>query len=123
MRLMILTMMLLSIGFFAFYWAYSLGNKHAQTAPPVKKRGFFSRKPKETASPVSQPLLLTQLVDFQTELLNRNFAEAKLKLEDMHDLTDSYKREWKHALNERDESAIKKMTVVIDDLKTVLKRD
>lgn len=123
MRLMILAMMLLTMGFLAFYWAYSLGNKHAQTAPIVKKRGFFSRKVKEKASPVAQPLLLTQLVDFQTELLNRNFAEASLKLADMNDLTESYKREWKHALNERDETAIKKMTVVIDDLKTVLKRD
>lgn len=84
---------------------------------------MFSRKSKSQKAPVAQPLLLNQLVDLQTELLNRNFAEASLKLGEMHDLTDSYKRDWKTALDNRDEGAIQKMTQVIDDLKVVLRRD
>ena len=66
---------------------------------------------------------MTQLVDFQSDLLNRNYAEAGLKLEEMRELTDTYRSEWKHALLDRDELAIKKMTVVIDDLKRVLQSD
>lgn len=123
MRLMILTLIMLSIGFFAFYWAYSLGNRHAQEKPVAKKRWFFSRKEKAEKPAKHQPLLLTQLVDFQTDLINRNYAEAGLKLEDMRELTDTYRTEWKHALHDRDELAIKKMTVVIDDLKRVLQSD
>lgn len=125
MRLIIFALVLLSIGFFAFYWAFSLGTKHAKGTPATdeKKRGLFSRKSKSQKAPVAQPLLLNQLVDLQTELLNRNFAEASLKLGEMHDLTDSYKRDWKTALDNRDEGAIQKMTQVIDDLKVVLHRD
>jgi nitrogen fixation-related uncharacterized protein len=125
MRLVIFALVLLSIGFFAFYWAFSLGAKHAQDTPSPneKKRGLFSRKSKPKKASLAQPLLLTQLVDLQTELLNRNFAEASLKLGEMHDLTDSYKHDWKTALDNRDEGAIQKMTQVIDDLKVVLRRD
>lgn len=46
MRLIIFALVLLSIGFFAFYWAFSLGTKHAKGTPATdeKNAGCFRAK-------------------------------------------------------------------------------
>lgn len=115
MRFALIALVFTFVGFVGFYFAFKMGLRSKNEAEPARHASKVSR-----SGASGKPLLLSQLDELDTHLLNNDFKRASRLLMRIDELTPRYKSEWQTAIDRKDVEQANKIRNVIEDLRVAL---
>lgn len=115
MRFALIALVFTFVGFVGFYFAFKMGLRSKSETEPGQHTSKVSKSSNST-----KPLLLNQLNELDTHLLNNDFKRASRLLMRIDELTPRYKSEWQDAIDRKDVEQANKIRNVIEDLRVAL---